>query len=194
MPCNTHTSNPSRCVLLAGCGGTLQRIRISLLPGRQLAVSAWHPVRCVPMYSAAGQGLISVCSSPTATPLPRHHIMRRQVDLGDTFAVYKVVVYNRLTTQQSAGRLTHFEVRVGYAPAITSPIGNPLCATYTVPALSVYTFNCNPALVGRYIVVRLLTQCELGGASAPGRDGRLAICELQAFGVLTTPPAQNVPN
>ena len=148
------------------------------------------PGSALPVYSAAGQGLTSVCSSPTATPLPHHHAMRRQVDLGDTFAVYKVVVYNRLTT----GRLTYFEVRVGNSPATTSPIDNPVCATYTVPALSVYTFNCNPALVGRYIVVRLLTQCELFGASYPGRDGRLAICELQAFGVLTTPPAQNVPN
>ena len=81
------------------------------------------------------------------------------------------------------GRLTYFDVHVGDTSAATNSIANAVCASYTIPALSVYTLNCNPPLLGRYVVVRLMTLAEAPTASqVADRDGYLGICEFQAFG------------
>ena len=79
-------------------------------------------------------------------------------------------------------RLTYFEVRVGNVPARIDPLANPVCATYTVPALSVYTITCSPPLVGNRVVVRLLPLRLLPADAPAARDGVLTICELQVFG------------
>ena len=79
-------------------------------------------------------------------------------------------------------RLTYFEVRVGNVEASFDPLANPVCATYTVPALSVYTITCSPPLVGNRVVVRLLPLRLLPADAPAARDGVLTICELQVFG------------
>ena len=85
-------------------------------------------------------------------------------------------------------RLTYFDVRVGDTAASTSWVANAVCAAYTIPALSVYTLNCNPPLVGRYVVVRLKAMCELPAGTSAVRDGWLGICELQAYGIPGSSP------
>ena len=126
----------------------------------------------------------------------------RQVDLGDTYSVLNVTLYNRCvqslpscppsTTAKPltqpfpapppradccSERLTYFEVRVGLTDSAVDPTANALCAWYTTPAQSMYQLTCTTPLVGRYVSVRLPP------GTARGNDV-LSIGEAQVYGSL----------
>ena len=72
--------------------------------------------------------------------------------------------------------LEYFEIRVGDTDASSD---NALCASYTAPTQSVFTFACSPPVTGRYLVVRLSPEY-----AAIRSVSVLMLCEVQAFGTL----------
>ena len=152
---------------------------------RQVDLGAPYLISTVVIYNRqAGRCLVDHAAQPpkaTHVDPPHTHTHRlvRRVDATES------------------DRLTYFDVRVGDTSASANPKGNPLCVRYTVPSLGVYTLDCSPPLIGRYVVIKLLGFNDVQSIpefyspiliNRKYRDGAFSICEFQAFGNPAPPP------
>jgi hypothetical protein len=91
-----------------------------------------------------------------------------RLDFASRRIVYRVTVYNRVSTSSAMGRLGQHEVRVGDDP--DSPTSNSLCSAKN-DSSSVVVHACAQPLSGQYVFVLL-----------PGANRMLNLQEVEVYG------------